>query len=398
MAVHADKDLLNQVFGALAVTDGRIAWVGARAGLPAPPERCAEKVTDAGGRWVTPGLIDCHSHLVFAGDRAGEFQMRLEGASYEDIARAGGGIRSTVAATRAAGEDRLFAAAAARLRRLLGEGVTTVEVKSGYGLDTESENKMLRVARRLGRELPVDVVTTHLGAHAVPAAFAGGQGAYADLVCEEMLPAAAREGLADAVDAFCEGIGFTPAETARVFEAARRLDLPVKLHADQLSDLGGAALAARFGALSADHLEYTSADGVAAMATAGTVAVLLPGAFYFLGEARAPPVAELRKRGVPIAVATDLNPGSSPALSLLTMLNMACTLFRLTPAEALAGVTRNAARALGLGADRGTLAPGKRADFALWDIAQPAELAYWLGGNPCAGVVRGGAAMEVRGG
>ncbi len=376
--------------GALAVADGRIAWVGPGADLPAPPGRCASNVHDAGGRWITPGLIDCHTHLVFAGDRAGEFQMRLEGASYEAIARAGGGIRATVAATGAAGEDQLFEAAAARLGQLIGEGVTTVEIKSGYGLDTESENKMLRVARRLGRELPVEVVTTHLGAHAVPAAFEGRQGAYVDLVCDEMLPAAAHDGLADAVDAFCEGIGFTPAETARVFEAARRLGLPVKLHADQLSDLGGAALAAGFGALSADHLEYASADGVAAMAEAGTVAVLLPGAYYFLGETRAPPVAELRARGVPIAIATDLNPGSSPAVSLLMMLNMACTLFRLTPAEALAGVTRNAAHALGLAADRGTLAPGKRADFALWDIAQPAELAYWLGGNPCAGVVRGG--------
>jgi imidazolonepropionase len=373
--------------GAIAVADGRIGWVGARADLP---EHAAEAVHDAGGRWITPGLIDCHTHLVFGGDRAHEFQMRLEGATYEQIARAGGGIRSTVAATRAADEDTLFDAAAARVRRLAAEGVTTVEVKSGYGLETESENKMLRVGRRLGEALPVDVVTTHLGAHTVPPEFDGRADAFIDLVCEEMLPAAAGDGLADAVDGFCEGIAFSPAQTARVFEAARRHGLPVKLHADQLSDLGGAALAARHGALSADHLEYTGEDGVVAMAVSGTVAVLLPGAFYFLRETRLPPVEALRARGVPIAIATDLNPGSSPMLSLLAMLNMACTLFRLTPAEALAGVTRNAARALGLGDDRGMLAVGRRADFALWDIGRPAELAYWLGGNPCAGVVRHG--------
>jgi imidazolonepropionase len=292
-----------------------------------------------------------------------------------------------VAATRAIGEDGLFAASLPRLRRLMAEGVTTVEIKSGYGLDTANEMKMLRVARRLGRALPIDVVTTFLGAHALPPEYEGRQDAYVDLVCEEMLPRIAADRLADATDAFCEKIAFTPAETERVFRASARLGIPVKLHADQLCDLGGAALAARHRALSADHLEYTAEDGAAAMGRAGTVAVLLPGAFYVLRETRLPPVDALRRHGVPIAIASDCNPGSSPALSLLLMLNMACTLFRLTPAEALAGVTRHAARALGL-ADRGTLEVGKRADLALWRVGRPAELAYWLGGNPCVGVVR----------
>lgn len=374
---------------AIAVAAGRIAWIGPRGDLPAEEARATRHVHDGGGAWVTPGLIDCHTHLVFGGDRAHEFELRLNGASYEEIARAGGGIRSTVAATRKVGEDALYAAAVPRLRRLLAEGVTTVEIKSGYGLDTANEMKMLRVARRLGRELPVDVATTFLGAHALPPEYDGRQGAYVDLVCEEMLPRVAADKLADATDVFCEKIAFTPAETERVFAASARAGIPVKLHADQLSDLGGAALAARHKALSAEHLEYTSEDGAAAMGRAGTVAVLLPGAFYVLRETRLPPVAALRRHSVPIAIASDCNPGSSPALSLLLMVNMACTLFRLTPAEALAGVTRNAARALGL-ADRGTLEVGKRADMALWRIGRPAELAYWLGGNPCVGVVRRG--------
>jgi imidazolonepropionase len=374
---------------AIAADEGRIAWIGRRADLPAPPDRLARAVHECGGRWMTPGLIDCHTHIVFGGDRAREFEMRLEGASYEEIARAGGGIVSTVAATRAASEETLLATAQARLRQLLREGITTVEIKSGYGLDTASEMKMLRVARRLGETLPVSVATSFLGAHALPPEFAGRQSAYVDLVCEEMLPAAAEAGLADAVDAFCEGIGFTPAETERIFTAARSLGLPVRLHADQLSDLGGAALAARFGALSADHLEWTSTEGAHAMGAAGTVAVLLPGANYFLREARRPPIAAFREAGVAMAVASNCNPGSSPALSLLLMLSMAATLFRLTPEEALAGVTREAARALGM-ADRGVLAIGKRADLAIWDVEHPAELAYWIGGNPCWAAIRGG--------
>ncbi len=375
---------------AIAVADGRIAWLGAAAELPGDPAALAGRVHDAAGRWITPGLIDCHTHLVFGGSRAGEFEMRLNGASYEEVARAGGGIVSTMRATREADDEALYAAAVPRLGNLIDEGVTTVEVKSGYGLDTDTELKQLRVARRLGGAQPVDVRTTFLGAHALPPEYAGRQGAYIDLVVEEMLPAVAESGLADAVDAFCEGIGFTPEETDRVFSAARSHGLPVKLHADQLSDLGGAALAARYDALSADHLEYTSEEGIAALAAAGTVAVLLPGAFYTLRETRPPPVDAMRNAGAGIAIATDFNPGSSPALSLLLMLNMACTLFRLTPEEALAGVTREAARALGLGEDRGTLEVGKRADLALWDIGQPAELAYWFGVNPCAGRVRAG--------
>ena len=376
--------------GAIAVADGRIAWLGPAAELPAEPDECAATVHDAGGRWITPGLIDCHTHLVFGGNRAGEFEMRLEGASYEDIARAGGGIVSTMRATRDADDESLFATALPKLRHLLGEGVTTVEIKSGYGLELTAELKQLRVARQLGEAVAQTVQTTFLGAHALPPEFDGRSGDYIDVVVDRMIPAVAKAGLADAVDAFCEGIGFSPAETERVFEAAAAHDLPVKLHADQLSDLGGAALAARFGALSADHLEHTSADGIKAMADAGTVAVLLPGAFYTLRDTNVPPVDGLRERGVEIALATDFNPGSSPAPSLLLMLNMGCTLFRLTPEEALAGVTRIAARALGLDADRGTLEPGKRADFALWDIGHPAELSYWCGYNGCAGIVVGG--------
>ncbi len=377
--------------GALAVAGGRIAWVGPRADLPGAPRDLARRVVDAGGRWITPALIDCHSHIVYAGNRAGEFEMRLKGASYAEIARAGGGIVSTVRATRAADEETLVALARPRVAGLLAEGVTTIEIKSGYGLDRETEMRMLRAARRIGEELPVTVRTTFLGAHALPPEYADRADDYIDFVCREALPAVHAAGLADAVDAFCETIGFSPAQTERVFAAARALGLPVKLHAEQLSDQGGAMLAARFGALSADHLEYLSEEGAQAMAAAGTVAVLLPGAFYFLRETRLPPVDLLRRAGVPIAIATDSNPGSSPAGSLLLMLNMAATLFRLTPEEALAGATRNAARALGLGDARGTLEAGKAADFVLWDIETPAELAYRIGGNPAAAVVRAGA-------
>ncbi|MBI2381030.1 MAG: imidazolonepropionase [Gammaproteobacteria bacterium] len=374
---------------ALACSDGRIAWVGPQAELPGKPEDLATTVHDGQGRWLTPGLIDCHTHLVYGGNRAREFELRLEGASYEDIARAGGGIVSTVRATREASEEELFTAAARRLAELRAEGVTTVEIKSGYGLDTESECKLLRVARRLGKGFPVTVRTSFLGAHALPPEYAGRADDYIDLVCGEMLPAVAAQGLADAVDAFCERIGFSSAQTRRVFEAAQAHDLPVKLHAEQLSDQGGAALVAEFHGLSADHLEYLSAEGIAAMAEAGTVAVLLPAAYYFLRETKLPPIAELRAAGVPMAIATDHNPGTAPVQSLLLMLNMACTLFRMTPEEALRGVTVNAAKALGL-ADRGRIAAGLRADFVLWDIAEPAELAYRFGTNPCAQVVVGG--------
>lgn len=373
---------------ALAVAGGRIAWVGRDDALPA--QHAAAEEFSASGQWLTPGLIDCHTHLVYGGNRAGEFEQRLNGASYSDIAKAGGGIVSTVKATRAASDDELFNQAARRLRALLAEGVTTIEIKSGYGLDAEHEAKMLRVARRLGREFPVEVRTTFLGAHALPPEFAGRADAYIDAVCATMLPAIAREGLADAVDVFCDNIGFSAVQTRRVFEQARALGLPVKLHAEQLSDQGGAALAAEFHALSCDHLEYVSDAGIAAMARAGTVAVLLPGAFYFLRETRLPPIAKLREHNVPLAIATDCNPGSSPITSLLACLNMASTLFRMTPVEALAGATRNAARALGL-PDRGTLAVGMRADLALWDIGHPAELAYHLGYNPLSRIVRAGA-------
>ncbi len=376
--------------GALAVQDGRIAWLGPRAELTGTPEGLAGVVHDLDGRWLTPGLIDCHTHLVYGGDRAAEFELRLKGASYAEISQAGGGIVSTVAATRAASEDALFHAARPRLDALLAEGVTTVEIKSGYGLDLENELKQLRVARALGQALPVTVKTTFLGAHALPPEFAERAEDYIDAVVA-MLPEVAASGLADAVDAFCETIAFSPEQTARVFEAARAQGLPVKLHADQLTDLGGAALAARFGALSADHLEYTGAEGVAAMAAAGTVAVILPGAFYVLRETQLPPVAALRVAGVPMALATDCNPGSAPVTSILLMLNMGCTLFRLTPEEALAGVTRHAATALGLGGTHGTLEPGKAADFAVWNIERPAELAYRIGFNPLAYAVKDGA-------
>ncbi|GAA0567697.1 imidazolonepropionase [Caenispirillum bisanense] len=380
---------------AVAVQGGRIVHVGRRADLPAAPESLAAEVQDGQGGWLTPGLIDCHTHLVYAGNRAREFEMRLQGVPYEEIARAGGGILSTVRATRAADENALLAATLPRLDALLAEGVTTVEVKSGYGLDTDTELRMLRVARRLAEVRPVAVRTTFLGAHAVPPEFKADPDAYVDLLCRETLPAAAAAGLADAVDAFCEGIGFSPAQTRRVFETARGLGLPVKLHAEQLSNLGGAALVAEFGGLSADHIEHLDEAGVRAMAAAGVTAVLLPGAFYVLRETRLPPMDLLRAHGVPMAVATDCNPGTAPVTSLLLMVNMACTLFRLTPEEALAGVTRHAARALGL-SDRGVLRPGLRADMALWRIGSPADLAYMVGFNPCAAVVNGGAVREPR--
>lgn len=369
--------------------DGRICHVGPMADLPAAPATLCATPTDARGAWLTPALVDCHTHLVFAGDRAGEFEQRLEGASYAEIARAGGGIVASVRAVREADEDALLAASLPRAEDLLRDGVATVEIKSGYGLDTASEMKMLRVARRLGEALGIGVRTTFLGAHALPPEYAGRADAYIDLVCGEMLPAVAAEGLADAVDAYCEGIGFSPAQTARVFEAARALGLPVKLHADQLSDLGGAALAASFGALSADHVEYTSEEGVAAMAAAGCVAVLLPGAFHCLRETTLPPIEAFRRHGVPMAVATDLNPGTSPLRSLRLAMGMACTQFRLTPEEALRGATVEAARALGL-ADRGQVAVGQRADLAIWRIGHPAELCYWLGGDLLAGLWVGG--------
>ncbi len=373
---------------ALVVEDGRIAWVGRHAELPPHWSDRGVEHHDCGGALITPGLIDCHTHLVYGGDRSNEFELRLNGASYEEIARAGGGIASTVQATRAASEDELLAQSLPRLKALMSEGVTTLEIKSGYGLSLEHERKCLRVARRLGELEEIDVRTTFLGAHALPPEFAGRSDEYVDAVLQ-MLPRLHDEGLVDAVDAFCERIAFSTAQTERVFAATQALGVPVKLHAEQLSDSGGALLAARYGALSCDHLEWLSEEGARAMATAGSIAVLLPGAFYFLRETRLPPVAMLRERGVRMAISTDCNPGSSPCTSLLLMLNMACTLFRLTPEEAFAGVTRNAALALGL-ADRGVLAQGMRADFVLWDVRSPAQLAYPMGLNPRRATVIGG--------
>jgi imidazolonepropionase len=361
--------------GAILLSDGRIAWIGPRAAAPAAG---SAEVRSIEGRWITPALIDCHTHLVFAGDRSAEFEQRLRGTSYEDIARAGGGIMSTVAATRAASASELYAAALPRLQALAAEGVATVEIKSGYGLNIESELKMLAVARQLGEALPITVQTTLLAAHAVPPEYRDDPDAYVALICDELLPEAAATGLADAVDAYCEAIAFDEDQVARVFSRAAELGLPVKLHADQLSDGGGASLAARFGALSADHLEYTTAAGIAAMADAGTAAVLLPGAFLTLGETQAPPVGALREHGVPIAIASDCNPGTSPICSLRVAMMLAARQFRLTPEECLAGVTRAAALALGL-ADRGTLEVGKRADLAIWEVDHPRELAYWFG-------------------
>jgi imidazolonepropionase len=372
--------------GALLAHGDHLHWVGRELDLGAGLDIEAEH--DLGGALVTPGLIDAHTHLVYGGQRASEFELRLQGASYEQIAQSGGGIRSTVAATRAAGEEALFASAAARLDRLAGDGVTTIEIKSGYGLAFEPERSCLRVARKLGRERGVSVRTTCLAAHALPPEFDGRADDYIDSVCEWLAPLRA-ESLVDAVDAYCERIAFSREQTARLFDRARQLGLPVKLHAEQFSDSGGAVLAAGYGALSCDHLEHLGPDGVAAMAASGSVAVLLPGACYFLRETRLPPVDALRRAGVPIAIATDHNPGTSPTLSLRLMLNMACTLFRLTPEDALRGATVNGARALGL-TDRGRLAQGLRADFVAWDLEHPAELAYWLGGNPCLRVICAG--------
>lgn len=369
--------------GALAWKDGVLVHVGPRNDLPGDPATLADKVIEADGL-VTPGLVDCHTHVVFAGDRAGEFEQRLQGASYEQIARSGGGILSTVHAVRAASEDDLLAQSLPRACALLRDGVTTLEIKSGYGLDHDNERKMLRVARRIGRELGIDVRTTFLGAHALPPEFAGNPDGYIDAVIE-WLPRLHGEGLVDAVDAFCEGIGFTPAQTRRVFDAARTLGLPVKLHADQLSDLAGAALVAEFGGLSADHIEHTSEAGVIAMRDAGSVAVLLPGAFHVLRETKLPPLDLLRMHGVPMAVATDCNPGTSPLLSVRQAMQLACTHFKLTPEEALRGATVHAARALGMH-DRGVLRVGMRADFVRWRVSQPAELCYWLGGQLAADV------------
>jgi imidazolonepropionase len=378
-------DLIDD--GALVISGDRIAWAGPMRELPQHLGEAPRR--DLGGRIVTPGLIDCHTHVVFGGNRAHEFEMRLEGASYEDIARAGGGIVSSVRATRAADEETLLAAALPRVDALLAEGVTTLEIKSGYGLDRETERKMLRVARAIGEVRPVHVVTSWLAAHALPPEYRNDRDAYIREVVIAGMEAAHAEGLIDAVDGFCESIAFSPDEIARVFEHAAKLGLAVKLHAEQLSDLGGAALAARHGALSADHLEWLGQDGIDAMARSGTVAVLLPGAFYTLRETKLPPIAALRDAGVPMALATDCNPGTSPLTSILLTMNMGATLFRMTPAECLAGVTRNAARALGQG-DRGTLATGQRADLAIWDIRDPAELSYRIGFNPLHARIFGG--------
>ena len=376
--------------GAIGITGGKIAWVGPRAALQGEPEKLATEVHDAERAWISPGLVDCHTHLVYAGNRANEFEMRLEGATYEDIARAGGGIVSTVRKTRDASDTELAVTASARLKRLLDEGVTTVEIKSGYGLDMNTELRMLRIARLLGSTAPVTVKTTFLGAHAVPEEYKGRADEYIEFVANEVLPAAAQAGLADAVDVFCEVIGFSPEQTMRVLDVAKKLGIAVKLHADQRSDFGGAALAARYKALSADHIEFASEAGIEAMGKAGTVGVLLPGAFYFLREDKLPPVAALRRHGVDIALATDSNPGSSPLLSILLAMNLACTLFRLTPDEALAGITRNGAKALGMGETHGTLEAGKAADLAFWKVGSPGELAYAMGANPCVRVVRAG--------
>ncbi len=373
---------------ALVVADGVIRWIGEGYSLPSAFDGLPR--FDGGGALVTPGLVDCHTHLVYGGQRANEFAMRLAGASYEEVAKAGGGIVSSVRATREADEDALYAQSAARLGQLLADGVCALEIKSGYGLSLEHERKQLRVARRLGRDHGVTVRTTFLGAHALPPEYAGRSGDYIDLVCREMMPALAAEGLVDAVDVFCERIAFSLEETQRVFEAAHALGLPVKLHAEQLSDMGGAALAARYGALSCDHIEHLSDEGIAAMREAGTVAVLLPGAYYTLRDTHLPPIEALRAAGVPMAVSTDHNPGTSPALSLLLMANMACTLFRLTVPEALAGITRHAARALGLQDTHGALGVGRPADFVLWSLRDAAELAYWFGQQPPRTIVRQG--------
>lgn len=377
---------------AMVTVGSLIEWIGPRSQAPTADYA---QVHDLQGAWVTPGLIDCHTHTVFGGNRSGEFEQRLEGVSYAEIAAKGGGIASTVRATRAATEDELFASAEKRLRSLLRDGVTTVEIKSGYGLDLANERKMLRVARRLGEALPVSVRATCLAAHALPPEYKDRADDYIDHICAEMLPALAAEGLVDAVDAFCEYLAFSTEQVERVFNVAQQLGLPVKLHAEQLSSLHGSSLAARYHALSADHLEFMTEEDAIAMAAAGTVAVLLPGAFYFLRETQLPPMDALRKHGVKIAIASDLNPGTSPALSVRLMLNMACTLFRMTPEEALAGATQHAATALGMGDTHGSLEVGKVADFVAWQIDRPADLAYWLGGELDKRVVRHGVDVTV---
>jgi imidazolonepropionase len=370
---------------AIGVSGDTIAFVGPRKDAGSAKQRI-----DLKNRWVTPGLIDCHTHLVYGGDRANEFEMRLKGATYEEIARAGGGIVSTVKATRAASEAELVASASKRLKPLLAEGVTVVEIKSGYGLDLETEGRQLRAAREIAKQQPVGVRATCLAAHALPPEFKDRSDDYIALVCDRIIPVLHQQGLIDAVDVFCEKIAFSPEQTRRVFEVAKKLGIPVKLHAEQLSDLNGAALAAEYGALSAEHLEWANEAGIAAMAKSGTVAVLLPGAFYALRETKLPPIDGFRKAGVPMAIATDSNPGSSPALSLLLMLSMACTFFRFTPEESLRGVTVNAAKALGIGTTHGTLDTGKQADLVVWDVERPAELSYWVGGNPSAGILQAG--------
>ena len=387
---HGNYSIIEDA--ALVTVGSLIEWIGPRSEVPTADYA---QVHDLQGAWVTPGLIDCHTHTVFGGNRSGEFEQRLEGVSYADIAAQGGGIASTVRATRAASEDELFESAHKRLRSLLRDGVTTVEIKSGYGLDLASERKLLRVIRRLGDALPVSVRATCLAAHALPPEYKDRADAYIDHICGEMLPALAAEGLVDAVDAFCEYLAFSPEQVERVFKVARQLGLPVKLHAEQLSSLHGSSLAARYQALSADHLEFMTEEDAIAMAAAGTVAVLLPGAFYFLRETQLPPMDALRKHGVKIAIASDLNPGTSPALSVRLMLNMACTLFRMTPEEALAGATQHAATALGMGATHGSLEVGKVADFVAWQIDRPADLAYWLGGELDKRVVRHGVDVTV---
>ena len=388
IATHGDPDRFIEP-GTIVVRDGIIVWIGKDDDLPSAFLNQSPR-HDVAGRWITPGLVDCHTHLVYGGNRADEFALRLAGASYEDIARRGGGIMSTVTATRAADEDSLYRQSARRLEALLAEGVTTIEIKSGYGLDLTTERTMLRVARRLGRQYPVTVYTTFLGAHALPAEYAGRADAYITLVCDVMLPQLHAEGLVDAVDVFCENIGFSVAQSTRVFDAATRLGLPVKMHAEQLSNIGGTQLATRYAALSVDHLEYLQEADIVAMKQSQTVAVLLPGAFYFLRETQLPPLALLRQYGVPIAISTDCNPGTAPTTSLLLMLNMACTLFRMTVAEALMGVTIHAAQALGKSDRHGAIEIGRAADLAIWSVETLAELAYWSGFNPCHSVVRDG--------
>ncbi len=380
--------------GAIGVQEGRIAWVGRMQDLPGAPEQLAKNVFSEGG-CLTPGLIDCHTHLIYAGNRSNEFEMRLQGKTYEEIARAGGGIRSTVRATRMASEEELFQQSFKRAENLIKEGVTTIEIKSGYGLDLETELKILRVAKHLEKVLPVTIIKTFLGAHTVPEEYQNRADEYIEFICEEMLPRIAEQRLANIVDVFCETIGFDLAQTERVFQAAKKYGFGIKCHAEQLSDSGSAMLAARYQALSVDHLEFLSKSSVEFLATTQTIAVLLPGAFYFLREKQLPPVQQLREYGVPMAIATDCNPGTSPIVSLLLILNMACTLFRLTPEEALAGVTRHAAKALGLH-DVGTLTVGKKADFVVWDIKRPAELAYYIGWNPVHQIVRHGKVVSKK--